>query len=194
MYAVFVCVASCWAVADAGPPAPAEAAEESVELPYCRAQLRLAEANLCDLVRMNEKVPRAVPTSLVVDRQQQVAVARLRLQRAEAGDAGGEFAAWLRRSKADQVEAATRWQQAMAVNQREANTIDPQDVERYRLRAEVCRLQYERGKELLAGSREQQLEWRVELLSNQLEWVEDEATRIMPSARYYYYSFPGWWW
>jgi hypothetical protein len=194
MYALLVCVATCWAVGDGEPPAPAEAAKESVELRYCRAQLRLAEANLTRLVRMNEKVPRTVPTSLVIERQQQVAVARLRLQRAEAGDAGGDFAAWLRRAKAEQVEAATRWQQAVAVNQRAADTIDPQDVERYRLRAEVCRLQYERGKELANGSRGAQLEWRVELLSNQLDWVEEEATRIMPSARYYYYSFPGWWW
>ncbi|MEX2113711.1 MAG: hypothetical protein WD845_11025 [Pirellulales bacterium] len=194
MYALLVCLVTCFAAGEFATPAPADAAAESVELRYCRAQLQLAEANLARLEQMNQKVARTVPVSLLAERKQQVAVARLRLQQAEAGEAGNPFAVWLRRAKANQSEAAMRWQQAVAVNQRAANTIDPRDVGRYRLRAEVCRLQFERGQELAGASRAAQLEWRVELLTNELDWVRDEATRIMPSARYYYYSFPGWWW
>jgi hypothetical protein len=191
MYVIATCLtAACLAAA----PAPAAAAAESVELQYCRAQLKLAEANLARLEQLNKRVARTVPASLIAERQQQVAVARVRLQQAGAGQAGDDFAVWLRRAKADQAEAATRWQQAVAVNQRAANTIDARDVERYQLRAEVCRLQYERGRELVDALRDDQLAWRVELLTNELDWVRDEATRIMPSARYYYYSFPGWWW
>jgi hypothetical protein len=188
MYVATMCLAA-WLAA-----APAAAAAESVELQYCRAQLKLAEANLARLEQLNQKVARTVPSSLIAERQQQVAIAKLRLREAEAGAAGHEFVVWLRRAKAVHLEAATRWQQAVAVNQRAADTIDPRDVERYHLRAEVCRLQYERGQQLAKATHEAQLAWRVELLTNELDWVRDEATRIMPSARYYYYSFPGWWW
>ena len=191
MYGIAMCLAAAWLAAA---PAPVAAAAESVELQYCRAQLKLAEANLARLEQLNKRVARTVPASLIAERQQQVAIARVRLQQAEAGEAGDDFTVWLRRAKADQAEAATRWQQAVAVNQRAAKTIDARDVERYQLRAEVCRLQYERGRELVDAPRDEQLAWRVELLTNELDWVRDEATRIMPSARYYYYSFPGWWW
>lgn len=191
MYVITMCLAAAWLAAE---PAPADAAKQSVELQYSRAQLKLAEANLARLQQLNKKVARTVPASVIAERQQQVEVARVRLQQVEAGEAGDDFAVWLRRAKAAQAEAATRWQQALAVNQRAADTIDVRDVERYQLRAEVCRLQYERGRELADAPREEQMAWRVELLTNELDWVRDEATRIMPSARYYYYSFPGWWW
>jgi hypothetical protein len=191
MYVLAMCLAAAWLAAE---PAPASAAKQSVELQYSRAQLKLAEANLARLEQLNKKVARTVPASVIAERQQQVDVARVRLQQVEAGEAGDDFTVWLRRAKANQAEAATRWQQAVAVNQRAANTIDTRDVERYQLRAEVCRWQYERGRELARAPHEQQLAWRVELLTNELDWVRDEATRIMPSARYYYYSYPGWWW
>ena len=191
MYVIAMCLAAACLAAE---PAPAGAAKQSVELQYSRAQLKLAEANLARLQQLNKKVARTVPASVIAERQQQVEVARVRLQQVEAGEAGDDFAVWLRRAKAAQAEAATRWQQAVAVNQRAAGTIDAKDVERYQLRAEVCRLQYERGRELVDAPREEQMAWRVELLTNELDWVRDEATRIMPSARYYYYSFPGWWW
>jgi hypothetical protein len=168
-------------------------ADEPLDVRYCRAQLELAEANLARLDSLNRKIPRSVPESIVVEYKHDVAAARVRLERAQAGAGQDEFAAWLRRAKGDYDEAASRWKIAVAVTRQSRTAFDPQDVERFRLRAEVYRLQYERGLALAEAPREAQLEWRVELLANELERVKEDATRITPAARYYYYSFPFWW-
>ncbi|MGD9719869.1 MAG: hypothetical protein AB7O59_01480 [Pirellulales bacterium] len=173
-------------------PAPT-AANESLEVRYCRAQLQLAEANLERLLRMNRKLARSVPDSIVVERRHDVETARLRLEQALDGDRGDAFSAWISRAHDDFAAADTRWKKAVAVNGRSPGTIDPLDVERYRLRAEVFRLQHEQGQALAAAPPDQQLAWRVELLTNELEILREEAQRIVPAARFYYYAFPHWW-
>mgnify|MGYP002623283754 FL=1 len=177
----------------AAPDAAEKAAEESVDLRYYRAQLELAEANLKRLQRMNQKLKRSVPASVVDQFKNDVAQAKLRVELANEGDAADEFTVWLRRARGDFDDAKSRWEKAVAVNRRAPKTFDPQDIQRYRLRAEVYRLQYVSGRALVSASREAQLEWRVELLTNELDRVKEDANRIMPAARYYYYAFPGWW-
>jgi hypothetical protein len=175
---------------------PASAAtSESVEVRYCHAQWQLAEANLDRLQRMNRRVARTVPSSVVAEAQRDVDRARLRLQLAKAGKDRDEFAVWLRRARADFAKTETRWRKAVAVNRQAPKTFDSRDVERYRLRAEVDRLQYQRGQQLAAAPREAQLEWRVELLTNELDRVKEDAIRASPPARTrsYYYAFPVWW-
>ncbi len=199
MFAQLVLTAVCFAASPLEEPASTATGDaerssvESVDVQYCRAQLQLAETNLQRLRKMNRRVPRTVPSTLIAERQDDVATAQVRLRQAEAGARGNEFSAWLRRARADFSEAETTWKKALAVNRRSAGTIDAIDVKRFRLRAEVYRLQYRRGLALADAPREAQLGWRVELLANELERVKQDATRIAPAARYYYYSFPAWW-
>jgi hypothetical protein len=143
---------------------------------------------------MNRKVARSVPASIVVERQHDVAVAGLRLRQAEAGQAD-EFSAWLERAQADYREAQSRWQSAVAVNSQTAGTFKPQDIERFRLRSDVYRLQVARGQSLVKAPREQQLAWRVELLDNELKRVKEDALLIAPIVprSYNYYYYPIWW-
>jgi hypothetical protein len=78
----------------------------------------------------------------------------------------------------------------VAGNRRLQGTFEELDVDRFRLRAEVARLQLERGKELAAAPRAAQLEWQVELLNNEVDRLKEEQTRVAPFVRYY----PIYWW
>jgi hypothetical protein len=200
MFRLILVAAVCFAIKlPAEPAVPAadaqpNAADESLDVRYCRAQLQLAEANLQRVQRVNRRVPRTIPASVVAEQQHDVETARMRLRQAEAGGLEDEFAVWLDRAGADYKEAQARWRSAVAANQRSTGTFDDAEVERFRLRGEVYRLQYARGQALAKAPRDEQVAWRIELLTNELERVKEDAIRIAPVARsYHYYYYPIWW-
>lgn len=167
-------------------PAPREAAaEESLELRYARARLELARANLSRVEQMNKKLDRSVPGSVVADFRDAAAVAELQFQQAAKEVPEGELSIWLRRAESAHRSAQTRWQTALAANRQVKDTIPALDVDRFRLRAEVARLQWERGKQLAGAAREAQLTWQVELLNNEIELLKEETNRVAPFVRYY---------
>ena len=167
-----------------------DAAGESVEVRYARAQLQLAEANLQRIEESNKRVARSVPASVVAEYRYDVEVAKARLAQVTGGKAGGEFQVWLRRAEAEQESAETSWQSASAANQRVPGTFAALDIERFRLRAEVARLQFERGRTLVDAGREAQLAWQVDLLDNQVQRLKEEAGRATSFVGFY----PVWVW
>ena len=64
------------------------------------------------------------------------------------------------------------------------------DVERFRLRAEVAKLQLERGQSLVSAGREAQLQWQSDLLDNQVQRLKDETRNGAQNVGLY----PRWWW
>ena len=154
------------------------------------AQLQLAEANLNRVEQINKRVARAVPSSVVADYQLDVKVAKTRLEQATAGGAAGEFQVWLQRAEAERKTAETTWKNATEVNQRVPGTYDALDVERFRLRAEVAKLQLERGQTLVDSGREAQVQWEIDLLDNQVQRLKEESSRATTIIRYY----PSWRW
>ncbi len=177
---------------------PGRRATESIDVDYCRAQLQLAEADLKRVRSTNQRLPRTVPASVVAEFERDVDIARWRLGQAETGAAGDEFSVWLRSARADLARAESEWNSAVAVNQRSKGTIDAMDVERYRLRKEVYRLQYARGLALVEAPHDAQLGWRIELVTNELKRVKEDTTRRASGARYYnnnynyFYYYPYW--
>jgi hypothetical protein len=168
----------------AEPPSPADAtAAEKLAMEYARAKLQLAEANLKRVEEMNRRVARTVPASVVAEFQSDVEEANVQVR--QTASQGGQFGVWLRRAQSELQAATTRWKAALAGNRRVEGTFGELDVERFRLRAEVARLQLERGRSLLGASREAQLEWQVELLNNEVDRLNEEPSRISPSGRYY---------
>jgi exonuclease VII large subunit len=165
-----------------------EANSDSLEIRYARAQLQLAEANLTRVQQSNRRVPRSVPGSVVAEYQREVDVARKRLEQATAGKTASEFQVWLRRAQAEQESADTAWKNATAVNSRDPGAFDPLDVERFRLRAEVAKLEFQRGQKLADDSREAQLQWEADLLDNKLRRLEEESSNISPVVRLYPYQ------
>jgi hypothetical protein len=171
-----------------GQPAPSDA-EQNVEIQFARAQLQLAEANLNRMQQMNRRLARTVPASVVAEYQQDVELAKAQLQQAEAGSAANEFQVWLRRAETVHKTAETNWKNAVAANQRASGTVEAVDVERFRLRAEVTRLQAARGQKLAQAPREAQLQWEVDLLNYEMQRLREETTRLAPYSR----SYPVWW-
>ncbi len=178
----------CWLGQLPQAPAPSDTISESVEVRYARAQMRLAEANLNRVKQSNKRVAGSVPTSVVAEYQYDMEVAKTRLEQATAGRAASEFQVWLQRAKSERTAAEMRWKTAMAVNSRAPGTFEPIDIERFRLRAEVAKLQLERGQTLVDAGREAQLEWEVDLLNNQVQRLK-ETSRTTPHIR----AYPSWW-
>lgn len=171
-------------------PAPNDTISESVDVRYARAQMQLAEANLNRIDQSNKRVERSVPNSVVAEYQHDVQVARTRLEEAVAGRAASDFQAWLQRAEAERRTAETNWKTATAANGSAPGTFGPLDVERFRLRAEVAKLQLERGQTLVDSGREAQLQWEIDLLDNQVQRLKEESRQSTPSSDLY----PYWGW
>jgi hypothetical protein len=171
-------------------PPPRKPGSENIEIRCARAQLQLAEANLNRAEESNKRVARSIPSSIVADYQNDVQVARTRLERVTAGEAASEFQAWLQRAEAERRAAETTWKSAVEVNDRVAGTFDPLDIERFRLRMEVATLQLERGKSLVNADRVTQLRWELDVLDNQVQRLKEASNELTPFNSLY----PIWRW
>jgi hypothetical protein len=173
--------------ADAAPPpadgTPAQPAE-GLDLRYARAQLALAETNLKRVELINKQVARAVSGKVVDEYRGDVDVARVRLEAAERGESDS-FQVWLRAAEASVKSAERAWQNATIANQHMPGTVEPVDVERLRLRAEVYRIDLERGRALAGGPHEAQLEWRVRMLSDEVDRLNEAVFRMGPPRSSY---------
>jgi hypothetical protein len=177
----------CWQAPTA---TPNDIVAESAELRYARAQVQLAETNLKRLEQSNKRMPRSVPSSVVAEYQHDVLVAKTRLKHATAGQAASDFQVWLQRAEVERRAAEMTWKNATAADVRAPGTFHPLDVERFRLRAEVAKLQLERGKMLVDSSHEAQLQWEIDLLDNQVQRLKDETSRTTTFIGFY----PLWRW
>jgi hypothetical protein len=117
-------------------------------------------------------------------------VAKTRLEQATMGQSASEFQVWLQRAEAELKTAETTWKNATAVNRRVPGTFVPLDVERFRLRAEVAKLQLERGRSLVDSGREAQLQWKIDMLDNQVQRLKEESSRATSFIGFY----PALWW
>jgi hypothetical protein len=166
-------------------PRSTNAPSEGVDVRYARAQVQLAEANLKRVEQSNQQFERTVPKSVVAEYQHDLLVAKSRLVRVSSGKAGGEFQVWLQRGEAERAAAETAWETAKAANSSVKGTFGPIDMERFRLRAEVAKLQMERGQELVNGAREAQLQWEIDMLDNRVQRLTEESRQATPEGGLY---------
>lgn len=157
---------------------------ESLDIRYAQAQVALAETNLRRLQDMNAKVKNSVSGDLIVSTTQDLAIAQLDLQAARAG--GGDFNVWLERAAADWKYADALYQGAAAADKHVPGTINPIDLERRRLRAQVAQLQYERG-ESAKGTPALEETWRLSLIASEIQTLKDEVRQTVPSTPIYPY-------
>jgi hypothetical protein len=161
---------------------------DTLDLRYAEAQLALARANLTRAESANQRVPNAVSANVVAAYKNDVEVARLRVDKLRAG--GPEsIQVWLRAAEVNWKLADSRYRSSLAANQRNANTVNQFDIERYRCRAEVCRLDFERGRAVADQPREKQLEWRISMLNDQIERLNEAVFRSPPTRT----IDPFWW-
>lgn len=162
---------------------------ESLEVRSARAQLRLAEANLLRMERANQRVAGTIPSEVVNEYRDDVAVAKARLERALGGSKEAQFLASLRNAQAGLRAVEAQWTGAQAANRRTPGAYDEMDVERLRLLAEVARLRVERGQALVGKSPEAQREWQIEYLTDEVQRLREAVFRNPPVSRVY----PLWW-
>jgi len=169
-------------MAAAAPPAPEGSPArpaESLDVQYARAQLALAEANLKRVEEINRRVARAVSDKVVDEYRGDLAVAKARLELTSRGDTDS-FQVWLRSAEANLKSAERAWQNATLANRHMPATVEPLDVERLRLRAEVCRVELEQGRALAGATRQAQLEWRVRTLTSEVDRLDEAVFRLNP--------------
>jgi len=160
---------------------------ESLDVRYARAQVALAEANLKKVSSMNQRVAGAVSGDVVRAYELDLEVAKLQLQVAQGGPES-QFDIWLARAEAGEKYAQTLWRGATAANQHAAGAVDPNEVERLRLSAELAKLEVERGHALVHATPEAKLAWQLDLLNGQLHQVMEELRQTVPSSRVYLYE------
>jgi hypothetical protein len=187
---IIVIMIVCWQAQQGQKATPSGVVAENLEVRYARAQVQLAETNLKRLEQSNKRMPRSVPSSVVAEYQHDLQVAKTRLQQATAGQAASDFQVWLQRADVERRAAEMTWKNATAANARAPGTFHPLDIERYRLRAEVAKLQLERGQLLVDSGQEAQLQWEIDLLDNQVQRQKDETSRATTFIGFY----PLWRW
>ncbi len=188
---VLACGFVTTATTTAEPPRP-EGTPRDFNAEYAEAKLELAKANLKRAEEMNQKVSNAVSANIIADYRQDLEVAKLRFEDAQAGKSD-DFAVWLRSAEKKATAAKTAWESAVAANKRTKGTVETTDLERLRLRSQVLRLNFERGQALASQSREAQLEWRVSSLGDEVERLSEVVLRHAPSRSgnqpvWYYYA------
>jgi len=175
-----------WSVMIAPAAKPqADADQGGLDVRYARLQLQLAEANLQRVQRSNQRVAGAVPDEVANQYQEDVEIAKTRLQDALRGAAGDPMAVWLRAAEAAVRHAESQWKNALAANRRMPGTVDSIDTERLRLRSELAGLELERGRALVGKSSEAQLQWQVNVLHDQVRRLNEAVLRNPPSGRIY---------
>lgn len=158
------------------------AKQDSLDIRYARTHVQLAEANLARVDRANQRVANAVAGVVVSAYQEDLAVAKLRLQ-AALGEINDPFDVWLRAAEAAAKTANRQWTSSVAANRRAAGAIHELDIDRLRLRAEVAQLNLERGRALADGSPQARVQWQAELMYDELQRLNEEVIRSAPGNR-----------
>lgn len=175
-----------------GAPA-AGAAEGDLDVRYAQARLALAEANLKRMEGMNAEVPHAVSANVIMAYRNDVALARLKVDAAQAGQ-GEMLQVWLKELDTQRLAAEAGWRSAVAANKEQPGTVNSQDVERLRLRAAMLAVNLERGRALEGQPREAQIAWRLSMLDDEIERLSEEVFRTNPPrgnrASIWYYWVP----
>jgi len=152
----------------------------------------LAEANLQKVQQMNRRVANVVAADVVAEYEQDVEIAKVRVQDALKTPDDNPFAPWLRAAQSAVKTAEARLRSAEAANQKMAKTFDELDLERMRLRVELTRLRLQRGQELADQPAEAQLQWQVGVLADEVQRLREQLRRAPPSGGVVP-LYPLWW-
>jgi len=166
----------------------------NLDVEYARVKLELAQANLNRAESRNKKVANTVTPNVLAQYYRDVDVAKLALENARQGKINS-FDVWLEEVAAQSKSAEASWQSAIAANKRMKETVNSLDVERLRLRAELLRLNLERGRALIDQPREKQLEWQLSAMNEQIARLSETVLRSPPAgggSRSIWYIYDVW--
>jgi hypothetical protein len=167
----------------------ADSAKDSPAVRYARAHVALAEANLKKVEVTNQRVANAVPRNVVAEYREDLELARMRLEQSLRNPGAAPMPIWLRTAEAVSKNAETEWKSAVAANQRMAGAVDELEVERLRIQSQLAKVRLEFGRSLSGRPVDEQRQWQMAFLMDELELVKEQIRRSPPSVRIY----PFWW-
>jgi hypothetical protein len=134
-------------------------------------------------------VANAVPRNVVAEYREDVEVARLRLEQALREPGAAPMPIWLRTAEAASKTADTEWKSAVAANQRMAGAVDDLEVEQLRLQSQLAQARLELGRSVTNRPVDEQRQWQMAFLLDELQLVQERIRRNPPTVRIY----PFWW-
>lgn len=163
-----------------GPAAQRRTSEESPNVRFCRASLKLAQLTLQEANEANQRMAHTFPKTQISRLEQDVRLAELRLK-AALEPAGRSFREEnLLLAEAAITVADADYQQALRANQRAPGTIGKTKLERLRMEVEAARLHLERERTLAddTTSRLTDVQWQMELLRDEVIHLRNRVEQL----------------
>ena len=167
-------------------PAPDEKNNaESLDVRYARAQLRLAETNLRKVELTNERFAKTLSAAVISEYQEDLVIAKAQLQNTLQGGELDQYTTWVRAAESNWKSAEANYKNASSANQKQPGSVGGIDLDRIRLRVEITRLQFERGKALASAPMDKKLQWQISVLNDEVARLKIQTSRIAPQTRVY---------
>lgn len=167
----------------------ADSAKDSPAVRYARAHVALAEANLEKVEVANKRVANAVPRNVVAEYREDLELAKMRLEQSLRDPGAAPMPVWLRAAEAVSKNAEIEWKSAVAANQRMAGAVDELEVERLRFQSQLAQVRLELGRSLSGRPLDEQRQWQMAFLLDELQLVKERVRQNPPAGRIY----PFWW-
>ncbi len=161
-------------------PAAEQKGEESPNVRYARAALRLAQVTLQEANEANQRMPKTVPETDVSRLDQNARLAELQLKAALDPSIHGFHGENLLLAESAIKVAEADYQKALQANKKFPGAVGKSKLERLRLEVEVSRLHLEREKTLGedTASRMTELHWQLEQLRDEVLHLRSRVEQL----------------
>ncbi len=146
-------------------------------LQQARTYLKYAEINLKLAESANARRRNTVPEERIVEYRERVQLAKALLASAEQEEANN-FEIYVGMAEAAYRIELASWKRAKEVQSVISNPNAELEIERLRLKSELARLIYQRGKSLIDASRAEQDEWKFDYLTNEVLRLRHQVRRL----------------
>lgn len=152
---------------------------ERLNVRYAMTALRLARLNLDQALDANRRLARAVPSTEVERLKQLVKLGEDEVRKEMKSGQGDQANMNVRTAAANVKVAAAEWRKAEQANRAVPGTVQPRELERLRLTAELARLALAR--ERASGdpkSAAAELQYQIDQLRSDVEELRSEVQRV----------------
>jgi len=173
-----VFAASTSAFGQAASAPPADETDESLDVRYARASLRLAEMDLQKAVDANKRFGRTLPPYAIEPLRAVVKIAEKQLQHVLHKDAETLHQVHLAIAEAKVTTAEAELERALAVNKQSSGLFSDTEIERLRQAAEVARLGLAKARAVNIQSHAEHLQWQVEELQKEVLQLQSRVALL----------------
>ncbi len=148
-----------------------EQAPDKLAVQCAEANLKLAQMNFERMQQLNQKVRGTLIAGMVDQFREEVELAQQQLDVAKKTPGGDPYLATVERMRLALRSAEARAKRALDTHEQAPDIVSKDDVERMRQIAVIADLQLQRGLALKSATPQQQLQWQLEVLGNEIDRV-----------------------